>query len=542
MVENRIKGNIFLLLFGSCFIFMSCSTAQMNTKREVKIPEEFRQTTLYPQAVNQLPPAPPKAPDFVPVAEDVSPIKTRIVDITARKTPLRDVLHVIANATSLNLVMEKGVDPETEVNLTLKNVTAEFALNTIFTAADYFYKVEENLLMVKAFDTKIFELGHPPITQAYEVDVGGDILGGAMSINPSGSGGGGGGASSAIKGNISQSVKSDDTAFRFWDAVEKSLVNLLGQQTTGANGGSGQGFTVNRLTGTVYVTASKKDLKKVEDYLRTVRKVIGRQVLIEAKVIEVKLQDDLQFGIDWTMVDRYITTMTNGATRIKSTFTYNTTNFSNIVSSAGPVFAVTGDLNFGGSKTDLSFILNALQQQGDIRTLSNPKLNIMNGQTALLSVGRNQAYIAKVETTTSGAGTSSPTITYTVTTNTILSGTMIGMIPFIDENGEISLTITPIISDLVKLTPQTVGGSSSTASFDIQLPTVDLRELSTTVKVRNGDIIAIGGLISKRESLVDSQIPVLGSIPYLGYLFKSRDKKDQRIELVIIIQPILVNM
>jgi MSHA type pilus biogenesis protein MshL len=478
----------------------------------------------------------------VPVAEDVSPIKTRIVDITARKTPLRDVLHVVAAATSLNLVMEKGVDPETEVNLTLQNVTAEFALNTVFAAVDYFYKVEENLLMVKAFDTKIFELGHPPITQAYEVDVGGDILGGAMSINPSGSNGGGGGAASAIKGNISQSVKSDDTAFKFWDAVEKSLVNLLGQQTTSTSGGSGQGFTVNRLTGTVYVTASKKDLKKVDDYLRTVRKVIGRQVLIEAKVIEVKLQDDLQFGIDWSMVDRYITTMTNGATRIKSTFTYNTTNFSNIVSSAGPVFAVTGDLNFGGSKTDLSFILNALQQQGDIRTLSNPKLNIMNGQTALLSVGRNQAYIAKVETTTSGAGTSSPTITYTVTTNTILSGTMIGMIPFIDENGAISLTITPIISDLVKLTPQTVGGSSSTASFDIQLPTVDLRELSTTVKVRNGDIIAIGGLISKRESLVDSQIPVLGSIPYFGYLFKSRDKKDQRIELVIIIQPIVVNM
>jgi MSHA biogenesis protein MshL len=542
MVENRIKGNTFLLLFGICFIFMSCSTNPMNTKKEVKIPEEFRQTTPYPRAANQLPPVPPNAPDFVPVADDVSPLKTRIVDITARKTPLRDVLHVVADATSLNLVMEKGVDPETEVNLTLKNVTAEFALNTIFAAVDYFYKVEENLLMVKAFDTRMFELGHPPITQAYEVEVGGDILGGAMSINPSGSGGGGG-ASSAIKGNISQSVKSDDTAYKFWDAIEKSLVSLLGSQTTGTSqSGSGQGFTVNRLTGTVYVTASKKDLKKVEDYLRTVRKVIGRQVLIEAKVIEVKLQDDFQFGIDWTMVDRYLSTMVDGATRIKNTFTYSTTQFKNVVSAAGPVFAIAGALNFGGAKTDLSFILNALQQQGDIRTLSNPKLNIMNGQTALLSVGRNQAYISKVETTTSGAGTSSPTITYTVTTNTILSGTMIGMIPYIDENGDISLTITPIVSDLVKLTPQTIGASTSTASFDIQLPTVDLRELSTTVKVRNGDIIAIGGLISKRESVVDSQVPLLGSIPYLGYLFKSRDKQEQKIELVIIIQPILVNM
>jgi MSHA type pilus biogenesis protein MshL len=542
MVENRIKVNTFLLFFGICFIFMSCSTNPLNTKKEVKIPEEFRQITPYPKAANQPPPAPPKAPDFVPVAEDVSPLKTRIVDISARKTPLRDVLHVIADATSLNLVMEKGVDPETEVNVTLKNVTAEFALNTVFAAVDYFYKIEENLLVVKAFDTKAFELGHPPITQSYEVDVGGDILGGAMSINPSGSSGGGGG-STAMKGNISQSVKSDDTAFKFWDAVDKSLGSLLGSQTPGSSqAGSEQVYTVNRLTGTVYVTASKKDLKKVEDYLSTIRKVIGRQVLIEAKVIEVKLQDDFQFGIDWTMVDRYLATMVDGATRIKNTFSYSTTQFKNVVSAAGPVFAIAGALNFGGAKTDLSFILNALQQQGDIRTLSNPKLNIMNGQTALLSVGRNQAYISKVETTTSGAGTSSPTITYTVTTNTILSGTMIGMIPYIDENGDISLTITPIVSDLVKLTPQTIGASKSSAALDIQLPTVDLRELSTTVKVKNGDIIAIGGLISKRESVVDSQVPLLGSIPYLGYLFKSRDKQEQKIELVVIIQPILVNM
>jgi MSHA type pilus biogenesis protein MshL len=542
MVENRIKANTLLLLFGICLVFMSCSTNPMNTKKEVRIPEEFRQTIPHSKTVNPLPPVPPKAPDFMSVAEDVSPIKTRIVDITARKTPLRDVLHVVAAATSLNLVMEKGVDPETEVNLTLKNVTAEFALNTIFVAVDYFYKIEENLLVVKAFDTKTFELGHPPITQAYEVDIGGDILGGAMSISPSGSNGGGSG-STAMRGNISQSVKSDETAFKFWDAIEKSLGNILGSQSAGTNqAGSGQGFTVNRLTGTVYVTASKKDLKKVEDYLGTLRKVIGRQVLIEAKVIEVKLQDDFQFGIDWTMVDRYLATMADGTTRIKSTFTYNTTQFKNIVSSAGPVFAMAGNLNFGGSKTDLSFILNALQQQGDIRTLSNPKLNIMNGQTALLSVGRNQAYISKVETTTSGAGTTSPTTTYTVTTNTILSGTMIGMIPYIDEIGEISLTITPIISDLVKLTPQTIGASATSAALDIQLPTVDLRELSTTVKVRNGDIIAIGGLISKKESLVDSQVPFLGSIPYLGYLFKSRDKQEQKIELVIIIQPVLVNM
>jgi MSHA type pilus biogenesis protein MshL len=505
----------------------------MNIKRnEVKIPEEFKQTSPHAQAVTRPAPEPPKAPDFVPATEDVSPIKTRIVDITARKTPLRDVLHVIAEATSLNLVMEKGVDPETEVNLTLKNVTAEYALNTIFSAVDYFYKVEENLLIVKASDTKAFELGHPAMTQAYTVDVGGDILGGAMDINPSGSGSGG--SSTAMKGNITQSIKGDDIAFKFWDAVEKSVQTILGGQSGGsAQAGPEQSVTINRLSGTIYVTATKKNLQKVEEYLKTVRKAIGRQVLIEAKVIEVQLTDDFQFGIDWTMVDRYITSTDTGS-RTTSSFTASTSKFTSAVTSAGPIFAITGAPSFGGAKADLSFVLNALQQQGDVRTLSNPKLNIMNGQTAMLSVGRNQAYISKVESTISASG-GAQTITYTVTTNSILSGTMIGILPYISENGEISLTITPIVSNLVKLTPQTIGSTSTTAVVDIQLPT-------TTVKVRNGDIIAIGGLISKDEKQVDNQVPFLGNLPFIGYLFKSRDKQEHKIELVVIIQPILVNM
>ncbi len=186
----------------------------------------------------------------------------------------------------------------------------------------------------------------------------------------------------------------------------------------------------------------------------------------------------------------------------------------------------------------MSFVLNALQQQGNIRTLSNPKLNIMNGQTALLTVGRNQAYISKIESNVQASGVGTVT-TYTIDTNSILSGIMIGILPYVNENGEISLTVTPIISDLVELTPQSIG---TPKVADLSLPTVDLRQMSTTVKVRNGDIVAIGGLISKREKLVDSQIPFIGNIPVLGYLFKSTDKLERNTELVVIIQPILVNM
>jgi len=126
MVNNKIIKIGFFVCFCICCVLLSCGQTKPGIKREVKIPEELRQTK-----VERPSPVPPKTPEFVPVAEDLSPLKTRIVDVAARKTPLRDVLHVIAEATSLNLVMEKGVDPETEVNLTLKNVTAENALNTM---------------------------------------------------------------------------------------------------------------------------------------------------------------------------------------------------------------------------------------------------------------------------------------------------------------------------------------------------------------------------------------------------------------------------
>ncbi len=283
----------------------------------------------------------------------------------------------------------------------------------------------------------------------------------------------------------------------------------------------------------IYVTASKKNLQRVEDYIKSVKRTISRQVMIEARIIEVVLSDVFQFGIDWRLVDRFMT----NAGRTTSSFTFGTTRFNTVVPNTGPVFTITGVPSFGGAEGDLNFTMQALEEQGEVRTLSNPKINIMNGQTALLTVGRNEAYISKVETTTT-AGTATVT-TFTVDTNSVLSGILIGILPYINESGEISLTVTPIVSDLVKFTQKNIG---TPTVVELSLPTVDLRQLSTTVKVRHGDVIVIGGLIQQKESLTDDQIPFLGNIPLLGYLFKSRNKLDRKVELVIVLQPALVNM
>lgn len=527
-----MRNILFFLRYAVCFVSCALILASCNTmQKQVKAEEQA--LTLYSPGENaagqketankDIPakgndagipsvsdiPGAEESPDFTPVKDNILPIRTKVVSITARNTPLRDMLYTIAEAVNLNLVMEQGVNPELPITMTLSNVVVEDALNIIFNSLDYFYSIKNNVLIVKAVDTRIFELGLPPVIQEYQTDIGGDILGGSSSA----------GSQSAIKGAVSSKSTSDKVSFQFWDSLEKSLATLF--PATSATGSiSLTSFTVNRMTGTIMVTASKRELEKVENYINNLKKVLNRQVLIEARIVEVQLSEGLKYGIDWSFIEDW-----QGV----GSLNIGPSNFSSVVTSSGPKFqiSVTG--------RNFTSLLYALQEQGDVKTLSNPRISILNGQTALLSVGRNTSFISRVETTTTTAEGSSPTVTYTVETNSVLSGVIFGLIPFINEKGEITLTITPIVSNLVQLSAQTVGSGSN--SVEIKLPTVDLREMSSTVKVMDGQMVVIGGLIDKKEELTEDKVPLLGDIPVIGKLFTRVDKSSTKTELVIMLIP-----
>jgi len=257
----------------------------------------------------------------------------------------------------------------------------------------------------------------------------------------------------------------------------------------------------------------------VDDYLASLKKILNRQVIIEARIVEVQLSEGLKYGIDWSVLTEHVGVGTD--------------KFTSSVSSSLPSFQVSTIIG------DFTSLLKALQTQGDVRVLSNPRVNIMNGQTALLCVGRNASFISRVETVTTAATGTVPTTSFTVEIGSVLSGIIMGIVPHINEKGEISLTITPIVSDLVSLENRTVGGVGGN-TMQISLPTVDLRELSTMVKVRDSQMIIIGGLIQNRDKLQDNQVPFLGNIPLIGYLFKSREKISEKTELVIMLKPTIV--
>lgn len=508
---------LYSLLF--TLFLSSCASTQQAAKTESLIDVNEQAAAAETKARDAAAPdktPEPKAPEFAPVREAASPLQTRSVSIAARSMPLRDVLYAVADTANLNVVMERGVDAELPVTMTLNNMKVEDALNTLFDSVDYFYSVKDNVLTVKAMGTEIFELGLPNLIQEFKMDVGGDILSGTSSV---------GGGANAVSGDVSVKSSSDNVSFQFWDAIEKTLGTLL---KAGPGKAAQPDFVVNRMAGAVMVTASKKDLNKVRGYIMNLQKVLNRQVLVEARIVEVQLSEALKYGIDWNAIIN-ITPMV-----ARSTTNIGTTGFAGVVTNESPAFQINVT-----DTGNLTLLLRALKDQGDVKTLSNPRINIMNGQTALLSVGRNTSFISKVETVTTTAAGSAPTTTFTVETNSVLSGLLFGLVPYINGDGEITMTITPIVTNLVSLEAKTIGTTGN--SVEIKLPTVDLREMSTTVKVPDGQIIIIGGLISKRETSNENKVPIIGDIPVLGNLFKSVEKSEEQTELVIMLIPRLTS-
>jgi MSHA type pilus biogenesis protein MshL len=483
------------------------------------------------------------------------------------------VLHVVAEASGLNLLIDKDVALDQPVTISLKNVSAEDALKSIFSSVDCFYTVTNNVLKVEAVGTKVFELGHPALVSSYSVDVGGDILGGAMVTASGGSG------SSNLKGTVTSGSKADAKAYDFWEALEKALDNIImkkdsqgaraargsetrvqqtaqqagqlpgsqnGQQsgfpavTDRAANGAGsyadnqpqQSITVNRLTGTIMLTATRKNMEKAQWYLENVKKVLNRQVMIEARIIEVQLNDGLNFGIDWSFLKNF-TGLGGTVNAGLGALNLATTSFNSATAAA----ASGSQFQLGISKGDFQALLTALKTQGDVKTLSNPKINVMNGHASILTVGRNTSYISQVTSTTSTGAT--PITTFSVQTGSILSGMILGIVPFIAENGDISINITPITSNLVSLQDKSVGSAGNQAT--IAIPTVDLREMTTTVKMRDGQIAILGGLISKQDNKSEEKIPVIGDIPYFGKFFTRINNSSTKSELVLMLRPHIVS-
>ncbi len=352
-------------------------------------------------------------------------------------------------------------------------------------------------------------------------------------------------------------------------------------------GGAENYYMIDKPIGLITVTAPRPIIEKVAAYFTSLQKEIYKQVSIEAKIIEVQLLDSSSIGINWdsvlknfsvtgaigfgsqtsanststtasgatagtalnTLVNT-INTQTNPDGSVTTTTTNNTnpnnstSNNSSNTNASNTALMAVGQVWPDVSKlvssvrintSDFGVFLNALKTQGNTKVLSNPKISVLNGQPAMISVGKNITYVDKITVTKGTAD--SPGDTFAPETASVLSGVGLGLTATILENNEIILNLIPITSELVGDVVQykTFADGSS-----VGLPVVNIREMSTTVRVKDGDMLVIGGLISDMNDQTGNFAPVLGEIPLVKYLFGHEEKVKNKRELIILLKPRII--
>jgi general secretion pathway protein D len=290
-------------------------------------------------------------------------------------------------------------------------------------------------------------------------------------------------------------------------------------------------FSANKSAGIISVFATEKEHKIVANYLADVKKNASAQVLIEAKIVEVALNDAYQTGIDWSSVNGDISA-SNG--------------FSDQSSLGGGI-----SLIISGVFTDINSSVSALETFGVTKTLSSPRIHAVNNQKASLNFADKQIYF-KVDATqsTSGSSTSSTTpvilSTYTSTMQQVDVGIQLDITPSINlETNEITMNIKPQLSDSSETvtdpaSPRDNSGNVITALLN-KVPVVQTRTITTMAKIKSGNVLVIGGLMKENTSNTDSGIPLLSRIPVLGWFFKSVSKDSTVTETVIFIKATIVH-
>lgn len=325
---------------------------------------------------------------------------------------------------------------------------------------------------------------------------------------------GGGSSGSNTNGvNISTRTETD-----FWKDLQGTLQSMIGTDDNRA-------VMVTPQAGLVTVRAMPSEIRSVRDYLKISEEIVKRQVVLEARIIEVSLSDEYQQGINWNQIaDR------GGSTEL--TFATTAGNFGNQISAA-----IGGVTSLSFLNADFSGVLTLLETQGNVQVLSSPRVTATNNQKAVIKVGDDEYFVTEVSnqnTITSGSTTVTPNIELTP----FFSGIALDVTPQIDEHGGVLLHVHPSV---IETEEQEKVITLNEERFVLPLAQSNIRESDTVIHANSGEIVVIGGLMQSIVSERDSQTPFLGDIPILGNLFKSKNDVETKKELVILLKPTVVD-
>lgn len=414
----------------------------------------------------------------------------RLYTLSLRGADIREVLMALGKQTSFNIV----VDPKVKgaVTVDLKNVTLTEALDTLTGLVEVTYSIKQNIIRVSepVPETRIFSLQYVNLKRT-----------GSSSTSAQIGAGGGGGAAARATGETSVTTTTETD---LWKDIEAGVAKLLSP--------AGK-MLVDKQGSHLLITDLPKFLDRIASFLEKIEGSVQRQVLIEARILEVTLTGDYRFGLDWGAIAK--ASALRGATTISP---------SRII---GQRLAPSGAFQVGVTSTDFAALLSVLSTQGEVNVLSSPKLATLNNQTALIRAATDDVFFERRVTIIPIAGAAPQTVVETIP-RTITVGVVLSITPQIGPDGGVVLHIRPTVTERT--------GERKSPEGDI-FPILDVREADMVVRAREGQFIIIGGLIQEKKSDDESKIPLLGDIPGVGRLFRSTTQERRKTELVVLLSP-----
>lgn len=522
-----------------------------------------------PQANKRVTPLPPPKPGA----------KVETYSVVVTNLPAQEILFALARDAKINLDINAGI--QGNVTLNAINQTLPQILNRISKQVDMRYELDHGSLIV---------MPDSPYLKTYKIDyvnMTRDSDGGISNATQVGAGTTGSNGSTGIVGNNSNLSIKSSSKNHFWERLESNIKDILREtdkilpagssetfvqqstmnSTTGTGvqptagskkaiplkGGlenspnaaaiAGEGTTFTRLntfreaasvisnpeSGIVTVRATARQHEKIQEFVSYIMTNSRRQVLIEATIVEVRLSEQYQQGVNWSNVSAAGT----------SGFQLSQTGIGTLpATNTGSLFA----LNYSGTTANLGAIAASVKMMetfGKVKVLSSPKLSVMNNQTAMLRVVDNYVYFTINATTVSSTGGAPAVTTYSTTSNSVPVGFTMSVTPQINDNDSVLLNMRPSITRLFGFVNDP-NPDLAKAGVVSQIPQTQTREMESVLKIENNQIAIMGGLMQDEINDQTDAVPLLGRIPYLGNLFKYRNDKSVKSELVIFLRPVVI--
>ncbi len=476
---------------------------------------------------------------------------TKLFSVTIdSKLSIGDVIDNLADTCGLTVII---TDDAAKLRLNkklyyvkLRNSTLKGFLNTILKDNDLNYTLKGNKLKIAYLVTRTFKIHYVSGGRTGKSTANVTIAN-AQNATAGAAGGGEDSTSSAKTGISIESTQE----FNFWQTVEREIQRILVRAGDGSTHYTKTGDTwtgpdgkvweynplspiINAEAGMVTVTGTERQINRVSRYIYTLSKQMKSQVIIDVRIMSVLFDDSTTNGVDWsqlyTLQNVTINTLAMAQANI-GTYTFdNITGITDADFVHGSKPSNASVISITGS-TEVSEIVKFLSTQGDVKSISSPRVMTLNNQPALISVGEELFYKIKSSSTASGGGGAVAAEGELV--DSVFAGILLDITPEIDANGYVTLKINPSVSEA----RNDIAADGGVRNIP---PDLIRRQISSVIKVKDGEHAILGGLISTRTGFKNNKIPLLGDIPGLGYLFKQEERIHKVEELVFIITPHII--